>query len=51
MYLFVKRSRKMQTLPGLRSVSCEHYSSLANILRAELDEGEIEQVGHNCSIL
>lgn len=44
MYLFMKRSRNLQTLPGLRSVSCKQYSSLASILRAELDEDEIEQV-------
>lgn len=50
MYLFMKRSRHLQTLPGLRSFSCEQYSSLANILRAELDEDEIEQVCRNCSI-
>lgn len=50
LHLFTKRSRNLQTLPGLRSVSCERYEALANILRAELDEGEIEQVCHSYSI-
>jgi activating signal cointegrator complex subunit 3 len=50
MYLFMKKSRNLQTLPGLRSVSCQQYEALANVLRAELDEGEIEQVCHSCSM-
>ncbi|XP_021913277.1 activating signal cointegrator 1 complex subunit 3 isoform X2 [Zootermopsis nevadensis] len=44
MYLFMKKGRKLQTLPLLRAVSYKHYSALADILRAEFDEGEIEQV-------
>lgn len=47
MYLFMKKGRKLQTLPLLRAVSYKHYSALADILRAEFDEGEIEQVGPN----
>jgi activating signal cointegrator complex subunit 3 len=45
MYLFTKKGVNLQTLPGLRAVSCKRYSALADILRGELDEGEIEQVG------
>jgi activating signal cointegrator complex subunit 3 len=44
MYLFKKKGSLLQTLPGIRSVCCKHYTVLADILRAELDEGEIEQV-------
>ena len=44
MYLFMKKGTLLQTLPGLRCACCKHYTVLADILRAELDEGEIEQV-------
>jgi len=44
LYLFMKKGSLLQTLPGLQSLCCKHYIALADILRAELDEGEIEQV-------
>jgi hypothetical protein len=45
MYLFMRKGRNLHTLPVLMAVSCKRYSTLADILRTELDEGEIEQVG------
>jgi len=44
LYLFMKKHNHLQTLPGLQSFCCKDYTALANILRNELDEGEIEQV-------
>jgi len=44
MYLFMNEDSILQTLPGLQSLCCKHDELLADILRAELDEGEIEQV-------
>jgi len=44
LYLFMKNNNPLQTLPGLQSLFCKHYTTLANILRDELNEGEIEQV-------
>jgi activating signal cointegrator complex subunit 3 len=41
MLLFKKNGSQLQTLPGLRSVAWRHA---AEILRGELDEGEILQV-------
>lgn len=43
-YLFMKKGNPAQTLPGLQSLFCKHYTALADILRADFDEGEIEQV-------
>jgi len=43
MYLFMNEDSILQTLPGLQSLCCKHDEVLADILRAELDEGEIEQ--------
>lgn len=42
LYLF-RTHKEYSTLPGLMKMS---YSELANVLRLELDEGQIEQV--NC---
>ena len=49
MYLFMKKShgdkgKNLKSLPGLRNECYRNYSLLADILRPELDEGEIEQV-------
>jgi len=44
LYLFEKKRNPLQTLPGLQSFCCKHYAALADILRDELDEGEIQQV-------
>lgn len=43
-YLFTKKGRPVQTLPGLQSLCCKKSTLLADILRADLDEGEIQQV-------
>jgi activating signal cointegrator complex subunit 3 len=43
-YLFMKKGSPVQTLPGLQSLCCKHYKVLADILRSDLEEGEIEQV-------
>jgi activating signal cointegrator complex subunit 3 len=50
MRLFVGCRGNMQTLPSLRSLSCEQYSLLNNILKRDLAVHEIKQVCHNCSI-
>jgi activating signal cointegrator complex subunit 3 len=44
MYLFKKKGSLLQTLPGLGCACRKSYQVLADILRAELDEREIEQV-------
>jgi activating signal cointegrator complex subunit 3 len=44
LYLFIKKSKNLHTLPGLITVSCKQYSVIANILSAALDEGQIKEV-------
>ncbi|GLG93341.1 Putative activating signal cointegrator 1 complex subunit 3 B [Gryllus bimaculatus] len=44
LYIFARQDRKLQHLAGLRHEVCRNYEKLANMLRSQLEEGQIEQL-------